>query len=37
MTVYFGSDKMSYLVLRGHWCDIIVWSVCEDRSDYVKD
>jgi hypothetical protein len=25
--VDFVSDKMSYIVLRGHWCDIIVLNV----------
>jgi exonuclease III len=31
---------MSYIILRGHWCNIIVVNVhapCEDNSDDVKD
>jgi hypothetical protein len=31
---------MSYIILRGHWCNIIVRNVhapCEDNSDDVKD
>jgi hypothetical protein len=37
--VEFVSDRMSYIILRGRWCDIIVLNVhapCEDRSD-MKD
>jgi hypothetical protein len=25
--VEFSSDRMSYILLRGHWCDIIVLNV----------
>jgi hypothetical protein len=38
--VEFGSDRMSYIILRGFWCNIIVLNVrapCEDKSDDVKD
>jgi hypothetical protein len=31
---------MSYIILRGHWCNIIILNVhapCEDRGDDVKD
>jgi hypothetical protein len=38
--VGFVSGRMSYLVLRGHWCDIIVLNVhapTEDKIDDVKD
>jgi hypothetical protein len=31
---------MSYIILRGHWCNIIVLHVhapCKDKSDNVKD
>jgi hypothetical protein len=31
---------MSYIILRGHWCNIIVLNVnapCEDKTDDVKD
>jgi hypothetical protein len=31
---------MLYIILRGHWCNIIVLNVhtpCEDKSDDVKD
>jgi exonuclease III len=34
--VEFVSDKMSYIMLRGHWCDIIVLNVhvpTEDKID----
>jgi hypothetical protein len=34
------SDRMSYIILRGHWCYIIVLNVhapTEDKTDYVKD
>jgi hypothetical protein len=36
----FVTDRMSYLILRGHWCDTIVLNVhapTEDKIDYVKD
>jgi exonuclease III len=37
--VEFISDRMSYIILRGHWCNIIlnVHVSCEDKSDDVKD
>jgi hypothetical protein len=37
--VEFISDRMSYITLRGRWCNVIVLNVkgpCEDKSD-VKD
>jgi hypothetical protein len=37
--VEFGSDRMSYIILRGRWCSIVVPNVhapCEDKSDDVK-
>jgi len=39
-TVDFVSDRMSYIVLRGCWCNIIVWNVhapSEEKSDDSKD
>jgi exonuclease III len=38
--VEFISDNMSYIILRGCWCNIIVLNVhtpCEDKGDIVKD
>jgi hypothetical protein len=38
--VEFVSDRMSYIVLRGCWCNIIVLNVhapSEEKSDYSKD
>jgi exonuclease III len=38
--VEFVSGRMSYIILRGRWCDIIVFNVhapTEDKSDDVKD
>jgi exonuclease III len=38
--VEFDSDRMSYIILRGHWCHIIVLNVhapTEDKTDDVKD
>jgi hypothetical protein len=38
--VEFVSDRMSYIILRGCWCNIIVVNVhapCEDMSDDIKD
>jgi hypothetical protein len=38
--VEFISDRMSYIVLRGRWCNIIVLNVhvpCEDKGDDVKE
>jgi hypothetical protein len=34
------SDRMSYIMLRVHWCNIIVVNVhapCEDTSNDIKD
>jgi hypothetical protein len=34
------SDRMWYIILRGHWCDIIILNVhalTKDKSDDVKD
>ena len=39
-TVEFISDRMSYIVLRGRWCNIIVLNVhvtSEEKSDDSKD
>ena len=39
-TVEFVSDRVSYIVLRGRWCNIIVLNVhapCEEKSDDSKD
>jgi hypothetical protein len=38
--VEFVSDRMSYIILRGLWCNIIVVNVhapSEDTSDNIKD
>jgi hypothetical protein len=38
--VKFVSDRMSYIMLRGRWCHIIVLNVhapTEDKTDDVKD
>jgi hypothetical protein len=38
--VEFVSDRMSYIILRGCWCNIVVLIVhtpCEDKSDDVED
>jgi exonuclease III len=38
--VEFISDRMSYIILRGHWCNIIVLNVhapYEDKGDEEKD
>jgi hypothetical protein len=38
--VEFVSDKISYIILRGRWCHIIVMNVhapTEDKTDDVKD
>jgi hypothetical protein len=38
--VEFVSDRMSYIILRGCWCDIIVLNVhapAEDKIDEMKD
>jgi hypothetical protein len=34
------SDRMPYIVLRGHWCNIIIFNVYapgEEKSDDAKD
>jgi hypothetical protein len=39
-TVQFVSDRMSYLALRGCWCNFILLNVhesTEDKSDDLKD
>jgi hypothetical protein len=36
----FVNDRISYIILRGHWCHIIVLNVhapTEDKIDGVKD
>jgi hypothetical protein len=38
--VNFVSDRMSYIILGGHWCDIIVLNVhapTEDKTDDMKN
>jgi len=38
--VEFVSDRVSYIVLRGHWCNIIILNVhgqSEEKSDDLKD
>jgi exonuclease III len=38
--IEFVSGRMSYIILRGRWCLIIVlnvYAVTEDKTDYVKD
>jgi hypothetical protein len=38
--VEFVRDKMSYIILRGRWCHIVVLNVhapIEDKTDEVKD
>jgi hypothetical protein len=38
--VEFLSDRMSHIILRGRWCDIIVLNIhapTEDKIDYIKD
>ena len=40
MRVEFVSDRVSYIVLRGRWCNIIVLNVhapSEEKSDDSKD
>jgi hypothetical protein len=37
--VQFINDRMSYIILRGRWCNINVLNVhdpCEDKGDDVK-
>jgi exonuclease III len=39
-TFQFASDRISYIILRGRWCHIIVLNVyapTEDKTDDVKD
>jgi hypothetical protein len=38
--VKFLCDRMSYVILQGHWCGITVVKVhgpTEDKIDYMKD
>ena len=38
--VEFVNDRLSYIVLRGHWCNIIVFNVhtpSEEKRDVSKD
>jgi hypothetical protein len=38
--VEFVNDRMSYIILRGQWCHVIVLNVhapTEDKTDDVKD
>jgi hypothetical protein len=38
--VEFVSDRMSYIILRGRWCNIIIFNVhapTKDKTDDVKD
>jgi 23S rRNA C2498 (ribose-2'-O)-methylase RlmM len=38
--VEFVSDRMSYIILKGHWCHIIVLNVhtpIQDKTNEVKD
>jgi endonuclease/exonuclease/phosphatase (EEP) superfamily protein YafD len=38
--VEFVNDRMSYTILRGHWCHIIVLNLhapTEGKTDYVND
>jgi hypothetical protein len=35
--VEFISDRMSYIILRGRWCDIIILNVHPPREDKVDD
>jgi hypothetical protein len=40
MRVEYVNDRMSYVILRGRWCNIFVLNVhapCEDKGDDVKD
>jgi hypothetical protein len=37
--VEFISDRMSYIILRGRWCNIIVFNMhapCENKGDDIK-
>ena len=38
--VDFVNDRMSYIILRGHWCNIMVLNAhapCEEKTDVSKD
>jgi hypothetical protein len=37
--VGFVSDRMSYIILKGRWCDIVlsVHALTEDKDDDIKD
>jgi hypothetical protein len=35
--VEFVSDRLSYIILRGHWCDIIVLNVHDPTQDKTDD
>jgi hypothetical protein len=38
--VEFVNDRMSYMILRGRWCQVVVLNVhapSEDKTDSVKD
>jgi hypothetical protein len=38
--VEFVSDRMSYIILRGCWCDIIILNIhapTEDKTDDITD
>jgi hypothetical protein len=37
MTPAFVSDTMSYIILRGRWCDIIVLNVHAPTKDKIND
>jgi exonuclease III len=37
MRVEFVSDRMSYIILRGRWCDIIVLNVHAPTEDKIDD
>jgi exonuclease III len=36
-TVECVSDRMSYIILRGHWCDIIILNVHAPTEDKIDD
>jgi hypothetical protein len=35
--VEFVSDRMSYIILRGHWCNIIILNVHAPTEDKIVD
>jgi hypothetical protein len=35
--VYFISDRMSYIILRGRWCNIIMLNVHAPTEDKIDD